>query len=65
MSPRRAKTRLPVPLVPLRPVAPRTAHSAAEEAMAVAAEAAAEVAEEGGHDPKRGLELELEVKISV
>ena len=63
MSPRRAKTRLPVPLVPLMPVAPGTAHSAAE---AVAEAEAAAVAEGEGHDPKRGQELlELEVKISV
>ena len=65
MSPRRAKTRPPVPLVPLRlPVAPKTTHNAAE-AVAVVAEDAAEVAEQGGHDPKRGQELELEVKVSV
>ena len=65
MSPRRAKTRPPVPLVPLRPpVAPRTTHSEAE-AMAVVAEAADGVAEEDGHDPKRGQELELEMEVSV
>ena len=60
MSPRRAKTRLPVPLVPLMPVAPGTAHSAAE---AVAEAEAAAVAEEDGHELRR--DLELEVKMSV
>ena len=65
MSPRRAKTRPLLALVPLRLlVAPKTTHNAAE-AVAVVVEVAAEVAEQDGHAPKRGQELEPEMEISV
>ena len=60
MSPWHVRTLPPVPLVPLVPAAPGTAPSVAE---AVAEAEAAAVAEEDGHDLKRG--LELEVKMSV